>query len=312
LASSGRYYPAHELVSTYVDGVLLNTYSIAPPAGGTVGSLETDGQSNPPRGVPGPDWAINLGEDGTGLYATNNGAGIDCLMDDVGIWRRALTANEVQEIYTKGAVSGQTLEQEPVFASVLPVSYAMPAGSVNTNQPGFRVRPYQTATTGGGTIAWNNNQQAGLYGPNLADLSGADANGYYTVTNVLNWSISGGSVDGFPAADPFPGIGAAGTVNFSEQVLTYVEFPTNGNYLLGVNSDDGFGVTASVLNPKIFRPLSLWASSTVTGVLVIHYSRWQWLSPAFTPCDCFISRQVAEPMSLGSALLVLAPVPILF
>ncbi len=238
------------LVSTYVDGVLLNTFSIAPAT--AVGSLETDGLVNPPRsGVPGPDWAINLGEDGTGYYATNNGAGIDCLMDDVGIWRRALTGSEVQEIYTKASVSGQTLDQEPVFASVLPANYAMPAGSVNTNQPGFRVRPYQTATTEGGTLAWTEGQQAGLYGPNVADLSGADASGYYTVTNVVNWNIApGGTVDTFPPADAFPGIGAGNTVNFSEQVLTYIQFPAAGTYLLGVNSDDGFGVTASVLNPK--------------------------------------------------------------
>jgi len=239
------------LVSTYVDGVLLNTYSMAPAGGNAVGSLETDGLGNPPRGVPGPDWAVNLGEDGTGLYATNDTAAIDCLMDDVGIWRRALTASEVQEIYNKASISGQTLEQEPLVTSVLPSNYAMPAGSVNTNQPGFRTRPYQTAASEGGTIAWTEGQQAGLYGPNIADLSGADASGYYTITNVVNWNISaGGTVDTFPPADSFPGIGANGTVNFSEQVLTYLEFPTPGAYILGVNSDDGFGVTASVLNPK--------------------------------------------------------------
>jgi hypothetical protein len=133
----------------------------------------------------------------------------------------------------------------------LPASYAMPAGSVNTNQPGFRARPYQTSVTPAGTIAWAEGQQAGLYGPNLADLSGADTNGYYTIPSVVNWNIAvGGVVDTFPPADAFPGIGAANQVNFSEQVLAYIEFPTAGDYLLGVNSDDGFGVTASALNPK--------------------------------------------------------------
>jgi hypothetical protein len=233
--------------SVYVDGVLLSSFSIAPASGSAVGSLETD-QLPVTRG---PGWAINLGEDGTGLYATNNGAALDCLMDDVGIWRRALTAPEAQEIYTKGSVSGQTLEQEPVIQSILPANYAMPAGSVNTNQPGFRTRPYQTAATEGGSIAWTEAQQAGQYGPNLADLSGADANGFYTITNVVNWNISpGGTVDNFPGAVAFPGIGGSGDVNFSEQVLTYIEFPTPGSYILGVNSDDGFGLTASVLNPK--------------------------------------------------------------
>jgi hypothetical protein len=136
------------------------------------------------------------------------------------------------------------------WGTTLPASYAMPPGSVNTNQPGFRARPYQTAATEGGTIAWTEGQQAGLYGPNIADLSGADASGYYTVTNVVNWNIApGGTVDTFPPADPFPGIGTT-TVNFSEQILTFIEFPAPGDYTLGVNSDDGFGVTASLLNPK--------------------------------------------------------------
>jgi hypothetical protein len=236
------------LASIYVDGALLSVLSIAPNTGNPVGSLDTDILADPPRGVPGPDWAVNLGEDGTGLYATNNGAGLDCLMDDVGIWRRALEPSEVLEIYTKGVVNGLTLEQQPgpAFTSVIPVSYAMPAGSVDTNNPGFRVRPYETAASGGGTIAWNDGQQAGLYGPNLADLSGADTNGYYTVSTVVNW---GETVDNFQTAGPFPGIGNGGA-NFSEEVLTYLEFPTPGTYVLGVNSDDGFGVTTSMLNPE--------------------------------------------------------------
>jgi len=134
--------------------------------------------------------------------------------------------------------------------TVLPPSYAMPSGTVNTNQPGFHVRPYQTTTSSGGNLTWTEAQLNGVYGPNLADLSGADANGYYTVSTVVNWNISGGAVDTFAPGDPFPGIGAGSTINFSEEVLTYIAFPTNGTYTMGVNSDDGFGVTASVLNPK--------------------------------------------------------------
>ena len=82
----------------YVDGVFQNASSIAPDAASTVGSVDTDSQ-NVTRG---PGWAINLGEDGTGLYPTNNGAGLDCLMDDVGIWRRLLTPDEVSQIYGAG------------------------------------------------------------------------------------------------------------------------------------------------------------------------------------------------------------------
>ncbi len=144
----------------------------------------------------------------------------------------------------------------------IPASYAMPAGSVNTSQPGFRVRAYQTDATHGGTLAWSEDQLAGIEGPNVADLTYADASGYFNIntsspvnpTGLVNWNISpGSSVDTFIGADPFPGIpgvGANPTVNFTEEVLTYIQFPTAGTYTMGVNSDDGFGVATSALNPK--------------------------------------------------------------
>jgi hypothetical protein len=133
----------------------------------------------------------------------------------------------------------------------IPASYALPAGSVDTNKPGFRVRPYQTAAAQPNTLAWTEDQLAGLHGPNLADLSGGDTNGYYTVTTVVNWNIvAGNTVDTFPPADNFPGIGANGTTYFSEEILTYIEFPAAGTYTMGVSSDDGFRVAVSSLTPK--------------------------------------------------------------
>ena len=132
----------------------------------------------------------------------------------------------------------------------IPPTFAMPAGSVNTNQVGFQVRPYQTDASSGGTAAWTEDQLAGLQGPNTADLSGANASGYYVVNTVVNWNVApGASVDTFVGADSFPGIDAS-TVNFSEEVLTYLQFPAAGVYTLGVNSDDGFRVSAASLNPK--------------------------------------------------------------
>ncbi len=134
--------------------------------------------------------------------------------------------------------------------TAIPANYAMPAGSVDTTQPGFRVRPYQTDASHAGTLVWSEEQLAGLHGANTADLTGASADGYLTVPTVVNWNISSGSVvDTFAPADAMPGIGSS-TVNFTEEVLTYIEFPAAGTYTMGVNSDDGFGVTTSLLNPK--------------------------------------------------------------
>jgi len=135
-------------------------------------------------------------------------------------------------------------------AVAIPPEYAMPAGSVDTNKPGFLARPYQVADSPAGNLAWTEDQLAGLHGPNLADLSGADTNGYYAVPTLVNWNITaGGVVDDFPPADSFPGISAS-TVNFAEEVLTYINFPAAGTYTLGVNSDDGFNLAAANLNPK--------------------------------------------------------------
>ncbi|HVY69840.1 MAG TPA: hypothetical protein VHH73_07915, partial [Verrucomicrobiae bacterium] len=131
----------------------------------------------------------------------------------------------------------------------IPASYAMPAGSVDTTAPGFRVRPYATDEANPNTLAWTEEQMIGLHGPNKADLSGADASGYYIVPTV-NWNNSvGGTVDDLPAADDFPGL-AGIAENKSAEILTYLQFPTNGVYTLGVNSDDGFVATTAALNPK--------------------------------------------------------------
>src|SRR5436190_1623460 len=135
-------------------------------------------------------------------------------------------------------------------AIAIPPAYAMPPGSVDTNQPGFQVRPYQTEAVSPGSLAWTEDQLAGFHGPNIADTSGADTNGYYNVSSVVNWNINvGGTVDTFPGADAFPGISTT-TVYFSEEVLTYIQFPGAGTYTLGVNSDDGFSLGAANINPK--------------------------------------------------------------
>ena len=84
---------------TYVDGVVTNVLDIAPDWGVPAGSLDTY-SLKPGRG-PGA-FAWNLGQDGTGEYAVSDGAAIDCLMDDVGIWRRVLGDDEVANIYQLG------------------------------------------------------------------------------------------------------------------------------------------------------------------------------------------------------------------
>jgi hypothetical protein len=104
----------------YIDGVSVSTNSIAP-----------GGQSIDP-GLP-----TNLGNDGTGSFPAaygyfTNGFGIPTnglAMDDLGIWRRALSAPEIGAIYNVG-LAGQdlsTVTSNDVAATLLPQITQQPA-----------------------------------------------------------------------------------------------------------------------------------------------------------------------------------------
>ncbi len=141
----------------YVDGQLVNSSSIAPDPGNPVGSLDTVGlQMN-----------VNLGQDGTGEYTDGPvGAAVDMLMDDLGVWRRVLTADEVAEIYNKGLL-GKTLDQESpgVLPTVIvnqPTNQTVVAGvaaSFNVDANGFHLT-YQWSLNGTNLVAATNKTYA--------------------------------------------------------------------------------------------------------------------------------------------------------
>jgi hypothetical protein len=90
--------------SIYVDGQLVNTANVAPDAGKAIGSPDT--------ALP-----VNVGQDGNGTYTDGGGAAaVDMLVDDLGIWQRALTPSEVTAIYGAGQ-GGKDLSQAEVSVS---------------------------------------------------------------------------------------------------------------------------------------------------------------------------------------------------
>lgn len=148
---------------------------------------------------------------------------------------------------TRGvAISGSRTATVAPYATI-PVAYKVPAAT----GAGFLIRPYQTEAAQPNTLMWTEEQLLGLHGPNIADLTGATG-GLYTETGVLNYNgDTAGDAGNFTDAggfveDIFPGFpGTTGsTGNSSLEVLTYLEFPAAGLYQFGVNSDDGFRVTA--------------------------------------------------------------------
>ncbi len=80
--------------TVYVDGAFATSKTMA----NVVGSVDV---SNP----------LNIGQDGTGAY---DALMVNVLMDDLGIWRRALSPGEVAAIYNAGK-TGKNLEQVPAI-----------------------------------------------------------------------------------------------------------------------------------------------------------------------------------------------------
>lgn len=72
---------------TYVDGALVDTSSLA----AIVGSVD-----------PGAAFVTNIGQDGTGKYTDGGSVLMTGLIDDVGIWRRALAPSDAAAIFNAG------------------------------------------------------------------------------------------------------------------------------------------------------------------------------------------------------------------
>jgi hypothetical protein len=83
-------FDRHGNGTIYIDGEFVNATSMAPGAGQAVGSLDTAGLN------------VYIGTDGRGNYTDNGSAEIDMLFDDLGIWRRVLTATEAACIFSQG------------------------------------------------------------------------------------------------------------------------------------------------------------------------------------------------------------------
>jgi hypothetical protein len=87
---------------TYLDGNQIDSASIAPDADQPVGTVDTEADG----------LSLFLGNDGTGAYTDNGSSEIDMLIDDLGIWRRALTSIEAGRIYQAG-LTGVSLANIP-------------------------------------------------------------------------------------------------------------------------------------------------------------------------------------------------------
>ncbi|MGD1083963.1 MAG: C10 family peptidase, partial [Verrucomicrobiota bacterium] len=144
------------------------------------------------------------------------------------------------QIYYAGADAAAVMNSIPNMEAAL--------GPVTTNQ-----------SDGGGFLSAGvfSDPLTGLYCSNVANLSAADANGFFFIPGYINMDISGPTaqdgdftspdgVTGWPKS-PFPGIPGQiypGTTEFAVAYTAYVSLPA-GVTEFGVDSDDGFLLTIS-------------------------------------------------------------------
>ena len=163
----------------YIDGALIDTTSIAPGLDSStgnlfpVGSLDTDDLG----------FSVNLGQDGTGEYTDGGAAGVDMLMDDVGIWRRLLGGSEVFRIYNAG-LSNLDLARVPDVTTPFVASVTPGAGSTAA-EPAQAIR---ITIQNGSTQLDTNSVQLFLDNTKVTPtlVSGGDTNSItYQRTNVF-------------------------------------------------------------------------------------------------------------------------------
>jgi len=131
----------------------------------------------------------------------------------------------------------------------LPTSYAVSAGTVDTSSRGFKLRTHQISSDVGTSVQRAELQLANkLLNPldgttltNIADLSSANPDGTFDVTNYLDFSTFP-SPTGFFSNDVFPP-GLAGTDQYALEILTFLNL-LPGAYTFGVDAVRNYNTTA--------------------------------------------------------------------
>ena len=150
-----------------------------------------------------------------------------------------------------------------VNATTIPSSAAALAGSVNTNNSGFRVRVHQTHEAQSTASAQRAEQQlAGLLGANIADLSATNSAGTFDA-EVINFEQNGGGAGDITGDVTFPGIPGieGGDDNIALEAIGYLDLQP-GVYVIGGVADDSLRLSVGT-DPRDVTSLRL--ADTVLG-----------------------------------------------
>jgi hypothetical protein len=154
------------------------------------------------------------------------------------------------------------------FATLSTNLWTAPGSGSNS---GYNVQVFQSPNTNlfsgwDNSITVANAALNGIYGSNIGGL------GPFHEPNVVNYAqnsagalVTAGNFSGDTTVPGLPGPGI-GTMNNDAMAATaFIEFPTNGLYLLGVNSDDGFRVTYGHRTSPGISIFEVIAPSSVAG-----------------------------------------------
>jgi len=186
----------------------------------------------------------------------------------------------------------------------LPASYALPRGSGEVR--GFTFRTVSansqvvTAPSQRNTIARAEKQLNGtLINPDTTQaytndaVLGPNPDGSYSIDTVLNFQDDGFDEGDFPNDDLFPGLLFWPNNYFSTEALLNLDLPA-GYYQFGVNSDDGFQVTAT-------PPQGVSASPIVLGLFDNGRGAADTLFDVLVPTDGIYPFRIVYFETTGSA-----------
>src|SRR5262249_9465329 len=167
---------------------------------------------------------------------------------------------------------GGVYTNEVAFSTIyttLPAAYALPPGSGIVRGFTYRTVSADTQVPSGSNLdSTISRAEAQLNGtltnpatsmPYTNDATlGTNADGSFNIDTVINFTGDGVDEGDFPGDQAFPGLPFFPNRWFSTEALLYLDLPA-GYYRLGVNSDDGFEVTAT-------PPQGISGPPIVTGV----------------------------------------------
>ena len=161
-------------VYAYVDGVLANKSVMT--LAGTIDTFALPFANHQGLTTHQTTWAVNLGQDGTGVYDDKGNAyDIAAKIDDVGIWRRALTANEAMAIYSAGQ-AGRDLSQAAVKVNLF---FNLSGGTIHVSWTGSPTIKLQKTVSLNPAI-WSD--VPGTLGTSSANLSTTGSAAYFRLS----------------------------------------------------------------------------------------------------------------------------------